>query len=129
MNAFDTAYASAFGGPSYPCSTWYSTVEAQDDWRDAPHDDELLQQYLDVAAQQVIAYGPARIAETIADSGCVPLNYRMAQLMQARNLWNAAKTDPSGAQGADPGFTFTPFPLDWSVKAVIRPKTAAPVVS
>lgn len=124
---FDDGFATDFAVGQ--CDSWLTLEETRDRWRDANAiEDDALQDYLDVAAQQVLAYGPSRIAETIAATGCVPTHYRVAQLMQTRNLWNAIKTDPSSNyQGAEPGFTFTPFPLDWTVKAVIRPKTAVPV--
>lgn len=108
--------------------TWLTLDEARDWWRDAPLDDDLLQLYLDGAAEQVAEYGPTRVAEAIAaDPNAVPERYRLAQLAQTRNLWNAVKTDPSGGIG-DEGFTFRPYPLDWTVKQIIRPQSARPVV-
>lgn len=55
-----------------------------------------------------------------------PFNWVQAQLMQCRNIWNAAKTDPSGAIG-DNGFEIRPYPMDNFIKQVIRPKRAIPV--
>jgi hypothetical protein len=108
---------------------WLTLDEAHDWWREAPDDDELLQLYLDAAATQVVEYGPKRIADLIvADPDAVPNNYRLAQLAQTKNVWNAVKMDPSGAIG-DEGFQFRPFPMDSSVKNLIRPAHAKPVVA
>ncbi len=124
-SAFSGAFSSAYGAT---CRGWLTVDEARDDWREAPYDDAYLQRLLNVAAQQVVAWGPKRIRLAIESTGCVPEHYLQAQLMQTRDLWNAQKTDPNGAQGAEPGFAFTPFPMDWTVKAVIRPPQAKPVV-
>lgn len=107
---------------------WLTLDEAHDWWREAPDDDELLQMYLDTVAGQILAYGPKRISDAIADDpDAVPENYRLAQLAQVKNVWNAVKMDPSGAIG-DEGFAFRPFPMDSSVKNIIRPARAVPVV-
>lgn len=106
---------------------WLTLDEAHDWWREAPDDDELLQMYLNGAAGQVLAYGPARIRDSIAAGGDVPDNYRLAQLAQVKNVWNAVKMDPTGSIG-DEGFAFRPFPMDSSVKNLIRPARAVPVV-
>lgn len=108
---------------------WLTVEEARDMWRDAPYDDDELNLYLDVAKLQVIEYGPASTAAAIQeDPTTVSDSYRLGQLMQARNLWNAAKMDPNANIGADQGFSFQPFPLDWTVKQLIRPKTGKPVI-
>ena len=109
------------------CLDWFTLEEAREWWRDAPYDDAELSTYLEVGKSQIIAYGPQLVADEIAMTGCVPENYRLGQIMQARNLWNAAKMDPAGSIGGD-GFSFQPFPLDWTVKQIIRPKTARAVV-
>jgi hypothetical protein len=101
---------------------WYGISQLRREWRDAPSDDFLLYQLLEVAKKQVMAFAPA-----LKTPG-VPVNYRLAQKMQARNLWNSAITDPSGAVGDD-GFAIRPFPMDWTVKNVLRPKRGKPVVA
>lgn len=111
-------------------AAWVTIDEARDRWRDAPGDDDYLQDLLDLAQQQVLEFGPARIATTIADDpDAVPTNYRMAQLTQARNTWNAVKSDPLSQGIGDEGFVFRPFPMDWTVKQMIRPRRAKPVVA
>lgn len=109
---------------------WVSIDEIREWWRDAPYDDELLQLLLDVAQQQVLAYGPARIADDItADPDTVPDNYRLAQFNQTRNLWNSARVDPANQGIGVPDFTIPAYPLDWVIKAIIRPKRAKPTVA
>lgn len=115
--------------PAEPAGGWATLPYARNEWRDAPADDFALWRLLDIARYQVTVYGPERVAEEIAAGGPVPSRYVKAQLMQARNIWNASKLDPSGMIGAEPGgFAFTPFPLDWQVRQTVRPKTGRPVM-
>jgi len=106
--------------------TWNTLDSARgwDGWPDALHiDDHSLYRLLDVARGEVIAYAPA-----LPEDAPIPENYRMAQLMQARNRWNAARVDPSGGDADNTSFALTPFPLDWDIKQVLRPKSARPVI-
>jgi len=57
----------------------------------------------------------------------IPDRYRLAQLIQVRNLWNATMTTASGDLGGDT-FQITPRPLDWHVKALLRPAQGRPRV-
>jgi hypothetical protein len=103
---------------------WYTLDAAREDWADAPETDARLEQLLELARQQVIAYAPA-----LAAGAAIPANYKAGQLMQARNLWNAGLVDPAtGQQGDDASFQLRPFPLDWMVRQVLRPKTGVPKV-
>jgi hypothetical protein len=108
--------------------TWYTadTAEAQQRvkaaWVDAPvQNAELLGMLLTVARDQVIAFAPSPAPqppeEPVTDP---PDRYVLAQLMQVRNLWNAGRVTGDGETGAE-GFTFRPYPLDNTIKAVIRP--------
>lgn len=101
---------------------WVSIEEARDKWRDAPESDTALFELLETARITCVAFAPE-----LAEGTAVPLNYRAANLMQARNQWNASKVDPNGQVGAD-GFQITIFPLDWAVKALLRPKNPRPVI-
>lgn len=58
----------------------------------------------------------------------VPANYRQAQLLQARNIWNSAYASPTGDMDSA-GYGLTTFPLDWSVQQLLRPKRATPVLA
>lgn len=102
---------------------WHTLDSARAEWADAEHLSDLrLWHVLEMARQQITEYAPA-----LPDDATVPGNYRHGQLMQARNLWNAARVDPSGADGDDT-FQLRPYPLDWMVKQVVRPQTAVPKV-
>jgi hypothetical protein len=109
-------------------ATWYTAEDGEQvqrirgAWVDAPVQNvELLQMLLDVAREQVIAFAPAPApvppGEPVPGP---PPRYVLAQLMQVRNLWNAGRTTGDGEVGPE-GFTFRPYPLDNTIKAVIRP--------
>lgn len=102
---------------------WYTADEIAELWRDAP-DDEFgeLTTLVGAALAQVKAYAPALRADKP-----VPDNYREAQLMQTRNLWNAARVDAGGGAG-EGEFILRPRPLDWQVTALLRPKRGVPVI-
>lgn len=110
---------------------WHTTESARDQWIDAPLDDEQLTELLEVAKQAVLAYAPAlpEGSYTLEDGmvvmvgpDTVPINYRAAQLMQARNVWNSSKASPTG--DFDGGsYSLTTFPLDWQVKQLLRPRS------
>lgn len=108
-------------------ATWYTVEEAQDDWADWPRQDDdgtdLLESYLAAAKEAVLAYAP--VVETpLVD---IPDGYRIAQLLQARNIWNSGKATPTG--DFDGGqYSLTTFPLDWQVRQLIRPKRGVPVI-
>lgn len=109
-------------------ATWYTAEPAEQvqrirgAWVDAPVQNiEVLQMLLDVAREQVVAFAPAPApvpqGEPVPGP---PPRYVLAQLMQVRNLYNAGRTTGEGEVGAE-GFTFRPYPLDNTIKAVIRP--------
>lgn len=109
-------------------SAWYLIDQARADWPGAPEDDARLHDLLEVARGQVLAYAPALVdAEGLPLP--VPLRYQQAQLMQARNIWNAYQTDPNANTYGPEGFSVTVYPMDWSVKQMLRPKRAVPRVA
>ncbi|MBP1326731.1 hypothetical protein JOF28_001963 [Leucobacter exalbidus] len=94
-------------------------------WEAADHiPDALLGDLLDVARDSVIAFAPV-LPEDYPLGKC-PASYRLAHLMQTRNLWNAVEVDSSGGFG-DGEYTIRPMPLDWIIKQILRPKTGVPV--
>ena len=110
-------------------TTWHDPESARDQWIDAPLDDDVLDELLEVSMQQVIAYAPNLPEPAVGEELDVPASYRRAQLMQARNLWNAAKVDPaSGGIGGDESYVIRPFPLDWMIRQVLRPRKGVPRV-
>lgn len=113
---------------------WYrvETTEQQERvasaWQGAPLANlEVLGMILDTAREQVIAYAPEPPAEDLAvvdgyvtPGYVVPARYVYAQLQQAINLWNAGRASGDGEVGAE-GYTFTPRPLDRTIRQIIRP--------
>lgn len=103
---------------------WHTNDSAREEWTTgAPQSDVRLFQLLLMAKQQVTAYAPQLPA-----AARVPRNYKEGQLMQARNLWNAGKVDPQSGGVGDDEFVIRPYPLDWMVQQVLRPKRGVPVV-
>ena len=101
--------------------SWHTYESIQDLWPDAPtYEDFGLNELLEVAKEQVLAFAGIETLE----APDVPASYRMAQYMQARNIWNSSKVDPaSGGLGEDT-FAIRVYPLDWMVRQIIRPKRA-----
>lgn len=52
----------------------------------------------------------------------IPPAYVYAQLQQARNLWNAGQANTDGSMGGD-GYSYTPRPLDKTIRSLLRPTT------
>lgn len=95
----------------------------RDRWADAPADDEQLIELLAVARGECEAYAPRETdPQHPGPEAC-----RIAQLMHARNIWNASAVAPSGDFG-EGSFTLTVHPLDWAITQRLRPKRATPIV-
>lgn len=111
---------------------WYDVETLRDEWISAPLEDELIEQLLDVAKGDVMAYAftsdrTAYEEATEEEPFDVPERLRYAQKRQVENLWNAGRVDPNGSIGPDgQTFTMTPHPLDWHIKQIIRPRRAVP---
>lgn len=76
----------------------------------------------------------ARVAcETFApqleDGAPVPEPWRLAQAMQARALYRSGAAGSGDRLGLEDGPSVTVFPLDWTVKSLLRPKRGAPVIA
>lgn len=93
-------------------------------WADAPvENEETLTYLLDLARRDVIEYAPALPVSAEGEPPAeYPSFYAYAQLRQAENLWNAGRAQGGGDVGVD-GFTFTPRPLDKTIKRMIRPES------
>lgn len=110
-------------------STWLTseTPEAVDRlvglWEDAPVENlELTEMLLDVARDQVLAFAPAAPAGSDWETE-PPARFVLAQLQQAENLWNAGRATPDvGPEG----YSFTPRPLDKTIRTIIRPVDGKP---
>jgi len=98
---------------------WHSLDSARDEWIEARQlTDVQLYQLLSASRTQCIEYGP----DLPVEGGVivVPTHYRLAQLMQARALWQSmrANADPS----AEGDFAVPTFPMDWTVRGLLRPR-------
>lgn len=113
-------------------------------WPHAPIENvELCGFVLDTARLQVVTYAPKateaqsaiaatllqfglhdRLGEVLAvldlDADAPPFNLVYAQLQQAKNLWAAGRASQDGEIGSE-GFSFTPRPLDKTIRSIIRP--------
>lgn len=98
-------------------SEWHNLESARSEWIDAPLDDAQLNDLLEVAKDAVLAYAPA-----VTDPLAIPTGYRVAQLMQAKNVWNSSFASPGGDFDGS-SYGLTTFPLDWQVMQLLRPRT------
>lgn len=122
-------------------------------WPDAPVANlEVAAMILETAREQVLSYAPDpeeapelvtelldSLGYTATDVAAVldllqldppadpPRRYVYAQLGQATNLYNAGRVSTEGDVGMD-SFTFTPRPLDKTIRSIIRPSKGAPSV-
>lgn len=97
---------------------WLSLEQARAQWADAPLDDVFLFQLLDTAKEQCVAYAPALLV-----GAPVPARYIQAQLTQARALYQSTIANQADNVGIE-GFTVRVFPLDFTIRAMLRPKKA-----
>lgn len=107
-----------------PYDGWVSLEDAREQWADSDRmDDDELTGYLQAAYEQCVAYAP----ELADGQTAIPARLAKAQLMQARAIWRSITSGDDNALGPD-GMTVTVFPMDWTVKALLRPKRGVPNV-
>lgn len=97
---------------------WLSTTDDLEDyWASAGEEAEYgdLELLLISARQQCERFAPA-----LAEGQDVPERYRQAQALQARALWRSQKAGSGNTIGGDE-YGVTVFPMDWTVKALLRP--------
>lgn len=97
---------------------WLSLEMTRTQWADAPLDDVFLAQLLDAAKLQCLTYAP-----TLPTGSRIPVNYLHAQLMQARALYQSVIANQQDNVGIE-GFQVRVFPLDFTIRALLRPKRA-----
>lgn len=102
---------------------WHTLDSIRDLWPDAPSSDRWCFELLEVAKADVLAFAPALLEGVV-----VPANFRRAQYMHARDIWNASQNTGDSGELGDEGFAVRPYPLDWMVKQVLRPRTGTPAV-
>lgn len=83
-------------------------------WSDAPSS-PVLGVLLQAAEDQCAAYAPV-----LAEGEAVPARYQLAVVMQARATYRSFKAGSGDLIGPD-GMTVTVWPMDRSVKALLRP--------
>lgn len=105
---------------------WVETTNLDNEWADAPVDEAVLSRYLRAAHGQCLDYLPHRrddvtgeLVPVVPDP--VPDTFVLAQIMQARALWNSVTAGSGDQIGAD-GQAVTVFPMDWTVKNLLRPR-------
>lgn len=94
---------------------WTSLTEARAIWPDAPVSDVTLGSLLDDAEAQCRAYAPAW-----DENDDVPAGYGRAVVLQARELWAAARREGDLLGGSD--YAVRARPLTGAVKTLLRPK-------
>jgi|688.fasta_scaffold145636_1 hypothetical protein len=97
---------------------WLTLELARAQWADAPLDDVLLHQILQTAKEQCLDYAPA-----LGEALLPPLAYVQAQLMQARAIYQSVIANQNDNVGIE-GFAVRVFPLDFTIRAMLRPKRA-----
>ncbi|GAA4831628.1 hypothetical protein GCM10023221_04300 [Luteimicrobium xylanilyticum] len=96
--------------------TWATPEDARRFWADAVDmEDEDLTMLLEAAHDQCAAYAPA-----IADDATVPDSWVYAEVLQARALSRSGVAGRDDQVGPD-GYQVTVFPMDWTVKKLLRP--------
>lgn len=111
-----------------PDAEWHTLDTAREEWPDAGHLGDLtLWELLEVARADCEAFAPSLALED-GTTKPVPISYRKAQVMQARNILNSLGVDPASGDDGAGSFVIRPFPLDWQVKQTLRPKRGIPVI-
>jgi hypothetical protein len=92
-------------------------TEDKSPWPDAVMmDPEALADLLAVAHETCEAYAPKLAADAE-----VPARYVMAQILQARAIWQMQRQGP-GDQFSAEGFSIAIYPLDARIRQMLRPK-------
>lgn len=110
---------------------WVNTETDLEDWADRP-DDSTLTLYLNAAYEQCVDFLPhVRNTETGLDEPVIPAilpeRFVLAQVMQARALYRSVLSGSDNAIGMD-GMQVTVFPMDWTVKNLLRPRRVGRVL-
>ena len=105
-------------------SGWVTVGDVEIYWPHAHDEVEVtaLTSLLAAAQEQCEAFAP-----TLPEGTAIPEGWRVAHAMQARALWRSSVAGSGNQIGAD-GMTITVFPMDWTVKALLRPKRGVPVL-
>ncbi|TPW75894.1 phage gp6-like head-tail connector protein [Schumannella soli] len=107
---------------------WLTLETARRLWPDAPDEDEALHVLLAAARNACVAWLGGRAYVTGEGGDEVPVtpssDWRQAQLMQARAIWQAGRVNRDGGElGLD---TIQLFPLNRDIRNLLIPKTRVP---
>lgn len=108
-------------------TTWLTPTEtrAEPYWPECEvDDDDALARLLASARTSCEAFAPQ-----LEDGVDVPENYRLAQASQARAVWRAGGGTNDGTDLGGGEYAVTVYPLDWNVKALLRPKRGRPAIA
>lgn len=89
-------------------------------WSDAPAGEDteaVLALYMGAAQQQCLDY----LDRELEDDVVIPDNWKLALIMQTRALWQATAVNPRDQIG-EGEFQVTVYPMDWTVKNLLRPR-------
>lgn len=116
-----------------PLIGWVNTDDQSitAEWRDAPSDEAVLTRYLGAAHEQCTAFLPHHedaAGNWVPDvPETVPERLKLAQILQARALYNSVVTGPDDQMG-EGSMGVTVFPMDWTVKNLLRPRRVGGVL-
>ena len=99
-------------------AAWATLEQARQDWPDAPTSDPVLQRLLDDATAQCAAYAPQ-----LADDAEPPEEWARACILQARELWAAARRDGDVIGGE--AYALRARALTDAVRGLLRPRRGA----
>jgi hypothetical protein len=106
---------------------WHTLASARASWSDAQQLSNVqLFEHLEAARVAVVNFAP------FINRGPgmhVPEAHRLAQLLQARSLWNVSKSNTGSEVIAGEFGSITIRPLDSNVRALLRPKSGVPVIA
>lgn len=113
---------------------WVDTedIDVMNEWRDFDDiPEDVRERYLRAAYEQCLAFLPQKrdvLGNLVPDVPItVPERFRLAQINQARALFNSVISGPNDSLDAG-GVSVTVFPMDWTVKNLLRPKRVGRVL-
>jgi len=102
-------------------ATWHTPETARTYWGQAPKSDTLLQELLDVSREQI----EIAMSSHAPEDEDVPERIRMAQVKNARAIWEEARANVTGDEAGIGEYALTQNPA--SMGAAIRRLLALPV--
>lgn len=115
---FSTAFSTAFD-PTTGLVGWVNQENVALFWPEADDlDPGVLASYLLAAYEQCVEFLPPVDLQPWPVP--TPERFKQAQVMQARALYRSNVTGSGDALGGE-GLTVTVFPMDWTVKNLLRP--------